>query len=415
MSNATAISPWDTFRHKDFRYFFLSRFLSSTASQVNDVGVGWLIYQLTDSALALGLVGLCMFAPNILFALAAGHVADRFDRRLVLLICYCVMLLASLALYVAVLLGRANEELVFILVGVLGTAKAFSNPAGQAILPNLVPTEAFSRAVAMTSSAWQIATIAGPAIGGILYGFGADKVFLATSLFYLACVISLAVIRPGLRVRSEEEVTWAYLTAGIRYIWKNQMILGSISLDLFAVLLGGATALLPIYARDILMIGPFGLGLLRTAPALGAFTTAILLAHMPDMRSAGAKMFTAVGIYGVATIGFGLSTDFYLSFVCLIVLGAADMVSVFVRSTVMQIETPDDMRGRVSAVNTLFIGASNELGEFESGVLARFFGAVTSVVIGGVGSLIVTVAWSALFPQLRKRDRLANPQVADKT
>ncbi len=399
--------PWAAFRHPDFRYYFLSRILSSTASQINDVGVGWLIYQLTDSAFALGLIGLCMFAPNILFALVAGHVADRFDRRLVLLICYSLMLAASLTLYVAVLRGQATETLVFVLVGVLGTARAFSNPAGQAILPNLVPKPMFARAVATTSSAWQIATIAGPAIGGLLYGFGADKVFLATSIFYVGCAMSLWAIRPGLRVRSNDEVTWRYLTAGVRFIWKNQIILGSISLDLFAVLLGGATALLPIYARDILEIGPMGLGLLRTAPAIGAFTTAIILAHLPDMRRSGVKMFVAVGLFGLATIGFGLSTNFYLSMAFLVVLGASDMVSVFVRSTLMQIETPDDMRGRVSAVNTLFIGASNELGEFESGVMAGFFGAVTSVMIGGIGSLVVTGAWAWWFPELRKRDRLA--------
>ena len=376
---------------------------------VNDVGVGWLIYQITDSALALGLVGLCMFAPNIIFALIAGHVADRFDRRRVLLLCYSLMLVASMALYIGVVRGLANETMVFALVGLLGTARAFSNPAGQALLPSLVPREMLSSAIATTSSAWQVATIAGPAIGGLLYGFGADKVFLATSLFYLGCVMSLAMVKPGLRVRAPEEMSWEYLTAGVRYIWKNQIILGSISLDLFAVLLGGATALLPIFARDILDIGPMGLGLLRTAPAIGAFTTAVLLAHVPDMRNSGVKMFVSVGVFGVATIVFGLSTNFWVSMTALAVLGAADMVSVFVRSTVMQIETPDHMRGRVSAVNGLFIGASNELGEFESGVLARFVGAVNSVLIGGVGSIIVTVLWARLFPDLRKRDRLASP------
>ncbi len=408
MTTENPTNVWVAFQHRDFRFYFASRFLSAAASQMVGVAVGWLVYELTDSALALGLIGLCIFAPNVLFALIAGHVADSFDRRIVLLACYSGMTLASLGLLLAVLTGSITVHLVFGLVGLLGTARAFSGPAGQAILPNLVPKDVFPRAVATNSSAWQTATIAGPALGGLLYSFGADKVFLATTILYLGCLICLASIKPGLRVRSKEEMTWAYLTAGIHYIRRNQILLGAISLDLFAVLLGGATALLPIFARDILDAGPTGLGMLRTMPAVGAFATAILLAHMPELRSVGHKMFYAVAVFGLATIGFGLSTNFYAALFFLAVLGAADMVSVFIRSTVMQIETPDDMRGRVSAVNTLFIGASNELGEFESGVLAKFFGAVTSVVIGGVGSLAVTGLCALWFPQLRLRDRIAS-------
>ena len=382
------------FRNANFSAFFASRLLSSLASQMIDVAVGWLVYQLTNSAFALGLVGLCIFAPNLIFALIAGHVADRFDRRFVLIVCYLLMLSATFGLFLIAYQGR--------------TARAFSNPAGQALLPNLVPKEIFARAVATTSSAWQIATIAGPAIGGLLYGFGPDVVFLVTSLFYIACLIALILIRPSLRIRSKDKLSWDYLTAGMRYIWSNQVLLGSISLDLFAVLLGGATALLPIYARDILFIGPFGLGLLRTMPAVGAFATALILAQISDLQKVGHKMFIAVAVFGFATIGFGLSTNFYLSLGFLTILGAADMVSVYIRSTIMQIETPDDMRGRVSAVNSLFIGASNELGEFESGVLAGFVGAVPSVIIGGFGSLLITLIWARWFPKLRERDRLTS-------
>jgi MFS family permease len=396
------------FQNRDFAAFFASRLLSSLSSQMIDVAVGWLVYQLTDSAFALGLVGLCIFAPNLIFALLAGHVADRFDRRFVLVVCYILMLSATFCLFVIAYEGRTQVELIFAIVAIFGTARAFSNPAGQALLPNLVSKDMFARAVATTSSAWQIATIAGPAIGGLLYGFGPEVVFLVTTIFYSACLVFLLIIRPSLRVRAKEKLTWDYLTAGMRYIWSNEVLLGSVSLDLFAVLLGGATALLPIYARDILFIGPFGLGLLRTMPAVGAFVTALVLAQLPDLQKVGYKMFIAVAIFGLATIGFGLSTNFYLSLFFLTILGAADMVNVFIRSTIVQIETPDEMRGRVSAVNSLFIGASNELGEFESGVLAGFVGAVPSVIIGGIGSLLITLLWARWFPKLRERNQLSS-------
>ncbi len=398
---------WAPFAHRDFTLYFVSRFFSGASSQMINVAVGWLIYDMTQSAFALGLIGLCIFAPNVIFALVAGHVADRFDRRMVLMICYAGMTLSSLGLLLGVMSGGLSVTAIFLLIGLLGTAKAFSNPAGQAILPNLVPREIFPRAVATMSWAWQTATIAGPALGGLLYAFGADKVFFATTVLNAACLICLVLLKPGLRVRSKEPVTWEYLTAGVRFIWGHQILLGSISLDLFAVLLGGATALLPIYARDILETGPSGLGALRTAPAVGAFITGLVLAHIPELRQVGRKMFIAVAVFGLATIGFGFSTNFYAALIFLAILGAADMVSVFIRVTLMQIETPDEMRGRVSAVNTLFIGASNELGEFESGILAGLVGAVPAVVIGGVGSLAVTGLWAMWFPQLRDRDRLA--------
>lgn len=397
---------WVAFRHRDFSLYFVARFLSATAVQMQTVAISWLVYDLTGSALALGLVGLAAFLPAFVLALIAGHVADRFDRRRVLLACYGVATLAALALVAfAVAGGRAIGPL-YALIVVFGATRAFANPAGQALVPNLVPRAHFQNAVAWSSSAWQTATILGPALGGLLYAFGPSVVFATVAACFTLTWLLFTALRHRGGGASDEKASVRTLLAGLAFIRAQPVILGAISLDLFAVLLGGATALLPIYARDILHVGPTGLGVLRSMPAVGAVTMALALAHWPLKRRVGAKMFAAVALFGLATIGFGLSTSFPLSLACLFVLGAADMVSVFIRQTLVQIETPDAMRGRVAAVNAVFIGASNELGEFESGLLAALLGVVPAVVLGGVGTLVVVGAWMRWFPALRERDRL---------
>jgi MFS family permease len=398
---------WAAFRHRDFALYFASRFLSAVAVQAQNVGVGWLVYDLTGDPLALGLIGLASFLPAAGLALVTGHVADRYDRRAVLLACYAAMTLTALGLLAfAAGWGGGRVWPVYALTAASGAARAFANPAGQALVPNLVPRRHLGNAIAWNSSAWQTATIVGPAVGGLLFAFGATVVFGASALGFALTLALLAAIAPRGRAAAPERPTWASLVAGIGFIRSRPVILGAISLDLFAVLLGGATALLPVYARDILHTGPWGLGLLRSAPAAGAVCMALLLAHRPLRRRTGRRMFQAVSLFGLATIGFGLSTSLPLSLACLFVLGAADMVSVFVRQTLVQAETPDAMRGRVAAVNSVFIGASNELGEFESGVLAGLVGAVWAVVLGGAGTLLVAALWARWFPELRERDRL---------
>ncbi|MER2606340.1 MAG: MFS transporter [Siculibacillus sp.] len=396
------------FRHRDFRLYFGARFLAGLAIQAYDVGIGWFVYDITRSAWALGLVGLSVFLPNLLFALVTGEVADRFDRRRIAALAHATMAIAAAGVLVCVVVGITTPVPIYAFAALLGTARAFGMPASQALLPSLVPKETFSNAVAWASTAWQTSTIAGPALGGLLYALGPKVVFVFA--FVAFAVASAAVFRivPRPVAGTREKPSVDTVLAGIRFIRSRPALLGAISLDLFAVLLGGATALLPIYARDILMTGPWGLGLLRSAPAVGAAATAFVLAHRPLTRNSGKWMFAAVGLFGLATIGFGLSTSLPLSLAFLTVLGASDMVSVFVRLTLVQHDTPDEMRGRVSAVNSVFIGASNELGEFESGALAALVGAVGAVVIGGVGTLIVAVLWAKLFPDLFRRDRLTD-------
>jgi MFS family permease len=394
-------------RHRDFRLFMAARFLSGLAIQAYNVGLGWHVWDVTRSALALGLVGLAVFVPNLVFALASGEVADRFDRRLVSSIAFATMGTAALGVLVCVVLDVRSATPIYVFAALLGTARAFGNPSTQALLPTLVPRELFSNAVALGSSAWQVSTIAGPALGGILYAIGPEAAFGSAVAAFAVASVSIFRVTPRPPVVPPEKPSLDRLFAGIRFIRSRPAIFGAISLDLFAVLLGGATALLPIYAREILVTGPWGLGLLRSAPALGAAATAIFLAHRPLRRRSGITMFAAVAVFGLATIGFGLSTALAPAVGFLTVLGASDMVSVFVRQTLVQHDTPDEMRGRVSAVNSVFIGASNELGEFESGLLAAALGPVGAVVIGGVGTLLVAGLWAGLFPELRRRDKLA--------
>ena len=392
-------------RHRDFSLLMGARFLSGMAVQIQNVAVGWLVYDLTRDPLALGLVGLATFLPAIGLALITGHVADRHDRRRIMLICYVLTTLTALGLLACVWTRTSQVWLIYALMFGFGVTRAFGNPAAQALLPNLVPAGELGPAIAWGSSVWQSATIIGPAVGGALYVLGEPVVFGAAAACFAATTVLIATIRYR-STGSRERTSWNTLLAGIGFIRSRPAIFGAISLDLFAVLLGGATALLPIYARDILDVGPSGLGLLRTMPAVGALVTALYLVWRPLQRRAGRRMFQAVVVFGLATIGFGLSTSFPLSLACLLVLGAADMVSVVIRQTLVQLETPDAMRGRVSAVNTVFIGASNELGEFESGAVAALIGTVPSVVAGGIGALLVAALWSRWFPALRDRERL---------
>ncbi|MCE5986245.1 MFS transporter [Pseudomonas sp. 5FOS] len=394
--------------HRPFLAFWLARVFTASGFQMLTVAIGWHLYQLTGNVLDLGLVGLVEFAPRVLFMLHTGHVADRYDRRKVAALCQSLQGLIALALALGSATDNVTRELIFALAFLLGATRSFEMPATQALLPNVVPAGLFPRAVAASASATQTATIVAPAVGGFLYAFGSIWVYGPTvALYAIACVLTLSLQARG-QVAQRGRASIESLLAGIRFIRSRPDILGAISLDLFAVLLGGATALLPVFAKDILLTGPLGLGLLRSAPAVGALLMSLWLARFPFERNVGRTMFTAVGVFGVATIAFGLSTSFWFSLAVLVVLGAADMISMVIRGAFVQLETPDEMRGRVSAVNGLFIGASNQLGEFESGVTAHWFGTVPAVVLGGVGTLVVTGVWIRLFPTLAKRDRLHN-------
>ena len=396
------------FRSLDYRRFLGSRLLSILGLEMVNVAVGWQVYALTKRPLDLGYVGLAQFLPVVLLTLAAGHAADRFDRRRVILVCHlafgvCSGLLAWLAL------GRVQTPVpIFAVLVLLGCARAFNAPAAQALMPSLLPEADFPNAVAWNSSTFQVANVVGPALGGALYAaFGNPEAvyFLAAGLATLDVIVLLGVkTRTG---RMEKKAaSWATVLAGVRYVWENKIVLGAVSLDLFAVLLGGAIALMPVFAQDVLHTGAWGLGILRSGPAIGAGLVGLYLAAHPLKRHVGRTMFTGVAIFGATIIAFGLSRSLWLSMVILIVMGGADMLSVFVRLTVVQISPPPEMRGRVNAVNMLFIGASNELGEFESGLTAQWLGPVRAVIAGGVGTLLVVLAWSRLFPELRGLDRM---------
>jgi MFS family permease len=392
--------------HRPFALFWLARVFAMIAHQMLAVAVGWQVYALTGRALDLGLVGLAQFLPAFLLVLVAGHVADHFDRRRVLQLCMLAEAAAAVGLAVASALGVITEQAIFVLIFVVGAARAFQMPTMQALLPALVPPALLSRAIAANASASQTAIIAGPALGGIIYAAGPAIVYGASAALFVLTGLMIFLIRAERRAAHTSTPGLSSVLEGIRYIRREAAVLGAISLDMFAVLLGGATALLPIYARDILQTGPWGLGLLRSCTAVGALGMALWLARHPLRGHAGRRMFAAVAVFGCATIVFGLSRCFALSLVALIVLGASDMISVVIRQSLVQLQTPDHMRGRVSAVNSLFIGTSNQLGEFESGVTAAWFGVVPSVVIGGVGTLVIVMLWIRLFPSLARIDRL---------
>ena len=403
-------APSDIYRRRDFFSFISGRFLATAAMQVQSVAIGWQIYDIERTPLALGLVGACQFLPMFLLTLPAGEIADRLDQRRVYAGALAVQGLCA-ALFLVLSLTAPRHALPFYLILILfGAARGFSAPSGSSLLAFLVPPERLARSIALNSSVFTTAVIAGPSLGGLLYIFGP----LATYSICMAFFLLSAVLVLGLggrqvdRTGQHEASRFARVVEGIRFVRERPVVLGAISLDLFAVLLGGAVALLPVYARDILHVGPAGLGVLRSAPAVGAGVTALALARWPIERRSGISMFACVAIFGVATIVFGLSTSFAVSLVALAVTGASDMVSVYVRTSLINFATPDRMRGRVGAVNMLFIGASNELGEFESGITAALLGTVRAVVIGGAGTLAVVGAWMKLFPPLRDVDRLTD-------
>ncbi len=376
------------------------------ANQMMLVALGWQMYDLTGSAWDLGLVGLYQFLPALLLVLVAGHVVDRFHRGRIAALCMVAQGLLAVVLVIATRGGWANRELLLALSVGLGTVKAFQMPAQQALPALLVPRELLPRAMSFSSAGMQAAIIGGPALGGFIYVAGAPVVYAVCVVLLMVAAILLAGVRYAHAVPLRQPVSFGTLSAGVRFIWHRPDVLGAISLDLFAVLLGGATALLPIFAKDVLHVGPWGLGLLRAAPAVGALATSIVLTRWPITRRVGRAMFAAVATYGLATMVFGLSTGFELSWLALMVSGAADMVSVVIRQSLVQLDTPDDMRGRVSAVNSVFIGASNQLGEFESGATAAWLGPVGSVVLGGAGSLAIALMWMRLFPGLKNRQQL---------
>ncbi len=413
--SAQGVAFWAAFSHRQFRLFQVARLLAALATQMQSVAIGWQVYAVTGRPLDLAWVGLAQFFPPLLLSLITGHVADRVERRRILLACHAAMAVLSLALLGLARAGGTQLLAIYaVLVGV-GVARAFLGPANQSILPSLVPAAHFPNAVTWSSFFWQAAMVVGPSAGGVLYATagGPALVYATAAACSLGAFAFLAAMAPIVPKSKAAPPTWESVLAGVRYVLGNQIVLGAISLDLFAVLLGGATALLPIYAHDVLHLGPWALGALRSAPAAGAALTGVALAVFPIERRAGAKMLACVALFGAATVVFGVSTSFPLSLVALVVVGASDMVSVVVRSSLIQLATPDAMRGRVSAVNMVFIGASNELGEFESGLTAQWFGAVPSVVLGGVGTLMVVVLWVWRFPRLGRVDRLQDAAAAN--
>jgi len=409
------LAGYIAFTYPDFTVYELARFLIEIALEMQSVAVGWQVYEITKRPLDLGLVGLAQFLPGFLLFLVTGHVADRFDRRKLLMLCYGAFAVCAGLLWEIALRGahgvHPNVYWIYAVLVLVGAANSLSGPVSRALLPQLVPEEHFPNAVAWNASIMQGGTILGPAIGGLIYAFfhGPSAVYLTAMLTSLVALLSTVRIKPQIMNWKREAVSLSTVLAGFRYIWRQKLILGSISLDMFAVLLGGAVALLPIYAREILKTGPWGLGLLRSAPGVGAAVMAIVLAHRPLRRRAGMTMLWCVAGFGVCTILFGISRSIVLSLIALLLIGATDMVSVVVRGTLIQLGTPDEMRGRVNAVDMLFIGVSNELGQFESGLTAHWFGTVPAVVLGGVGTLIVIAIWAWRFPELRNADELTSP------
>ncbi len=413
VSGVSSVSSdsYSLFKQRDFMLYMVARLFANLGVQMQTVAVGWAVYSKTSQPLDLGLVGLSQFAPFVLLVLPAGHFADHHDRRRIVVGCLALHAVCALILGLFTLIDLASIWPIFAAMTLLGSARAFIMPAAQALLPNMVPREHFGRAVGFNSSVYQLTTIVGPAIGGVLLIAGSLTVFIVVlTCTTIATLCALAVRTNGVVRRNESVAVIAEpdlksLLSGLSFVRSKPAVLGAISLDLFAVLFGGSVALLPVYARDILHIGPSGLGLLRSAPGVGAVACAIWLTAKPINKHVGAWMFGSVAVFGLSTIIFGASTYFSLSLFALVILGASDMVSVFVRGYLVQVLTPDYIRGRVSAISSVFIGASNELGEFESGVTAEWFGTIRSVVIGGIATIGITMLWTKLFPAIRNMNQ----------
>lgn len=409
MQSSPAHDRFAAFRHGSYARFFFSRFLASFAIQIISVSVGWQMYDETRNTLLLGMIGLVQFLPSLVLLLITGSVADRYNRRVIVAFCLVLSALCAAALLAITLAHAFSPIPVFAVLLVFGIERAFMAPAVQSLAPNLVPEKDLSNAIAWNSSSWQTAAIAGPVAGGLLYGIGAATAYSVALVFLVAAAILVFTIPKPVQRRSSEARSWNTVLAGFRFISSEKVVLGAISLDLFAVLLGGAVALMPVFARDILVLGPWGLGLLRAAPGVGAILVAVCLAAYPIRHHAGLWMFGGVALFGAATVVFGLSHTVWISIGALFVMGGADMVSVYVRESLITLWTPDEVRGRVNAVNMVFVGASNELGEFRAGTMAHFFGAVPAVIIGGIGTLAVSVIWATGFTKLRQIDNLDAP------
>jgi MFS family permease len=392
-------------RHRNFAFYLSARLLGTIAVQMQNVAIGWQVYAQTKNLYYLGMIGLAQFAPFLLLILYAGHAADRYNRRNIIATCLGAQLACGLALLAYTHSGFGAVWPIFAILVLYGSARAFMSPATQAVLVNMVPTEDFSRAVALSSSTFQVAVILGPTLGGLLYIYGPATVYTVTSAMLLMAVVLMTLTRPAPQATRKEPATWHSVLEGLRFVWSRPIMLGAISLDLFAVLFGGVTALLPALAHDVLHVGPTGLGLLRTAPGAGAALCSIALAFWPITRRVGTWMFGGVAVYGICTVILGTTSSFGIALACLLLLGTGDMISVYVRHLLVQFETPDEIRGRVSAVNAVFIGASNELGEFESGVTAGWLGLTRAVIFGGIATLAVTAIWAWRFPILSRMDR----------
>jgi MFS family permease len=398
------------FTYPDFSLYQLARFLVVAGLEMQSVAVGWQIFEITKRPLDLGLVGLCQFSPGILLFLITGHAADTFNRRKLLMTCYAGFGVCSALLLFYALSGLRTVLPMYGVVVLLGVVRSFNNPASRSLLPQIIPEEHLQNAIAWNSSVNQGGTILGPSLGGLIYAVakGPAAVYTTSMLAAAGAVFLMTQIKLYIKARPREPLSLKSVMAGLRYIGDKKIILGSISLDLFAVLLGGAVALLPVFASEVLRTGPWGLGLLRASPAIGAGSMALLLAHRPFRSRAGLTMLWCVGGFGAFTVLFGISRNLVLSMAALILVGCMDMVSVVVRSTLVQLATPDEMRGRVSAVEMIFIGASNEIGQFESGITAQWFGAVPAVIMGGVGTLLITALWAWNFPELRRVEKLSS-------
>ncbi|WP_437308496.1 MFS transporter [Sorangium sp. So ce388] len=400
-------------RHRSFTFYLAARLLSAIAVQMQSVAIGWQVYALTGDVFDLGLIGLAQFAPFFALILFAGQVADRFDRRHIISVGLGAELLCAALLLAFTVSGLTVVWPVFAVLVLFGSARAFMMPAQQAILMNLVPSESFGKAVALSSSSFHVAVIVGPTLGGLLYLAGTKIVYSIVAALLLASLVLMGLTRTTQQARRSEPSSWNTVLEGLRFVWSRPAVLGAISLDLFAVLFGGAVALLPAYARDVLHAGPTGLGMLRTAPAVGAALTAGVLAFRPITRQVGRWMFGGVAVFGLATIGLGQTRSFAVALVALFLIGAGDMVSVYIRHILVQFETPDSIRGRVSAVNAVFIGASNELGEFESGLTAGWFGLLRAIFIGGSATVVVAALWALGFPVLSRMDRFPHAKRED--